>query len=428
MARRALTGVLALTALLGLGALAGPAVAAPTADSGEGRATASGFNPHRLAVSGRSGYVGDGYQFVAGSPLVIHEAGGIAGFPGLYSTGSGTAYRTWLSFTRSGDFPNEPVEHGMFYSTWGGIRFKPAESVDVRNAVQIAGGETIAVAQRAFAYRNGTRAAVDLWHGESWTPARGELVLRTPLQPGSGVTFSQGIERNGTVVVAPYYGRFAGDPVGRRTTRVELAASADGVHWTTRGTIARPGRFPNGDHLVYNEAAVLRLPGGALYAVLRRERFTPGGHRVGVLPTAYSLSVDGGYRWIAPRTLFINGRRFASGAQPSVLRMPNGVYVLAVGRPDNYLAFARRTNRDGSPRWSGRLLLYRNYPTAPYRGKILRSHGSSGYVAITAVSRNRLLAVADNCAPGWGCARGLTGWVVDNRDTLVARYIDIVPR
>ena len=118
-----------------------------------------------------------------------------------------------------------------------------------------------------------------------------------------------------------------------------------------------------------------------------------------------------------------------TGNSPTVKMLGNGVLVLASGRPDNVLRFSF----DGKgTTWSQPSTVYQNYPhtgggadgwyepPADVVPRLMRHLGSSGTVGMTPVAGNRLLAVGDNCASGWGCPNDstVTDYDVDNKNAL----------
>lgn len=373
-------------------------------------------------------YSGPGYTVgVYGSRVVKQDVR--AGFPALFNDGRG---KVWLSYARNRDLPTEAPVIATMVSTDRGATFRPHPGgVNVQNAIRGAAGQDLAIAGHAQILSTTPRrdtGRLTVWRGPDWRPTAGSVALRTPTRPGANVYFNQGIIRYGSSLLAPYYGRFAGDVPGTPVSRVELASSTDGVHWRTKGTIAKAYRLGNGDRVVYSETSVIALPSGGIMAVMRREQYTAAGARVRALPLVYSISIDGGRNWNKPAYVRVAGAALVRGARPLVQRMPDGNYMLGVGRPDNRIVFARGHHADGSPRWTTEVVAYRNFPTKPAGGQLNRDLGSSGYVAMTPIGRHTMLTAYDNCAPGWGCPAHMSGWVTDARSTLVVRRVAMVNR
>ena len=362
----------------------------------------------------------DGIRVTAERPAKIANSP-IASFPSVFVDGS----RVWVSYSKSEDLPGEPTHFQTMLSTDSGQTFTryPTE-VSVENAIVGPAGQ-IAFAEAAVTYPDRMTARITGWQGGSWTPFTGKLSFRTQPKTGGGATFNHGIVKSGSELLAPYYGRFSGDVNGEKTNRVEIASSTDGgFTWQTVGTVFKP-RLVNGKVVTYSESSLVRLDGGKLMLIARNELFTRDGHRVSYRPLAYAISRDGGRTWGPERTLLINGKKAVFGGRPSVIRMGNGAYVLAVGRLDNVLAFAKRTRADGSPSWSGKLLAYRNYPEEPVDGYVYRVSGSSGYPAVAALSSSRLISVFDNCAATWGCNPPKTGFTVSDENKIVRRFVTV---
>ncbi len=215
------------------------------------------------------------------------------------------------------------------------------------------------------------------------------------------------------VLLVPLYGHIGPGPIGDIGS-VELAASEDnGVTWTRRGTIIDKRHESDPD-----ETTVEYASDGTMVAVTRA--VTPG--EPGQRPLMVCSSQDDGRTWSEPEPIQISfdGEPAAPKAavDPHLHRLPNGVLLLAGGRPDNWVAISE----DNGQTWEDGTTTYVNYPE---NGS--RFHGSSGYQAIVSVSSHRAMLFGDNCANSWGCPASDSGWIVDGEYRIWGRAMDVVP-
>jgi hypothetical protein len=141
----------------------------------------------------------------------------------------------------------------------------------------------------------------------------------------------------------------------------------------------------------------------------------------------YSTSANGGMTWaptkyLTATTVGSNTPAYWYGVDPGLTLLPNGILVMAGGRPDNNIAVSRGTLSDGTPRWVSKQVIYSNYPT---QGQAIRLRGSSGYEGITPIGSSRMMIAVDNCGPDpWGCPTTSWGWTQSSTQKLMKIYLD----
>ncbi|NNG36094.1 sialidase family protein [Nakamurella aerolata] len=194
-----------------------------------------------------------------------------------------------------------------------------------------------------------------------------------------GMRLHKGTEQlpDGTIITAAYT-RLTGDPAGRS---VILQSKDAGATWTVRGSI----NTPVAGHTT-NEVGMARTVDGRLIAILRASPQSDG------LLQAYSS--DDGKTWTKPVKIAAPTDTVDAAIEPSIVLQPNGILVLAFGRPDNNMLISADGKGDD---WSDPKQLFENRPADGYW-----THGSSGNTTMVSLDGSRSLVAGDLCA-AWGC-------------------------
>jgi hypothetical protein len=224
---------------------------------------------------------------------------------------------------------------------------------------------------------------------------------------------------DGKTLLAPMYGIYN---AGVRPFAVVVKSQDEGVTWTevaqlaTGAGWAEPHLSPTSD--------------GGLLAVLRKDENMRGPVPANLALYSRKAPDQSGTGWGAAVRLTSE-----TGNSPTVKMLGNGAIALASGRPDSLLRFSF----DGKgTSWSPPSTLYQNFPTTGGdpdgwytptgpAARPLRHLGSSGTVGVMPVGGNRLLAVGDNCASGWGCPNDSTvsGYTVDKVNALWKSWVEV---
>lgn len=204
-----------------------------------------------------------------------------------------------------------------------------------------------------------------------------DTMIRTP--PGTQpiyVSLHRGVAMGDGRLIVAGYTRFSGDTKNRV---IALQSTDDGRTFEYLATVAAEGDAPWGARWPYGyegpcECSIARIGSNDLVCVMRTgvKRDSAWGDVYGSLPMLQAWSSDGGRSWTRKELDL-------SGVQPRLLRMSNGVLVLAFGRPGNSLVFS--TN--GGRTWGKEVAI------TPVDVR------TTGYVALTEVEPGRLLVVYD---------------------------------
>lgn len=196
-------------------------------------------------------------------------------------------------------------------------------------------------------------------------------------------------------------------PAGRSQLRTAFMTSADrGRTWNVESFIAGPADTPWGTQWGTgfegpNEPCIVVLPGDELLSVARvgmkiRSRWDPPKEAQRMV---LSRSRDGGKTW---RHSCMN----AEGVFPKMIRMSNGVLVLAFGRPGNNLLFSTDNGRT----WGRELA-------------ITGADGrTTGYCDVLEVAPGRLLVVFDGYNTD---LKGFWLWEPKEVNGLLGVYVDV---
>lgn len=250
--------------------------------------------------------------------------------------------------------------------------------------------------------RGGQYHFLGLWSddGRSWSGVR-EAPLRFPEDFGALPEFlacdnPAVATRDGKILFAPY-GR--GGPENQYSTYL-FESSDGGASFDYVSTIAGP-RDTEGHGPA--EAALLATTNGELVCVMRTGVVGYGGTGTAFsLPLLMARSSDGGKTW---------KRRHLSvgGVMPRLIRMSNGVLVMATGRPANRLLFSLDEGRT----WGREVAL-----TAADRK-------TSGYCSVQEVAPGRLLAVYDMVSTS---RSGVWLWEPKEVNSLMGVHLAVSPR
>lgn len=168
-------------------------------------------------------------------------------------------------------------------------------------------------------------------------------------------------DTNGYIYLVAYHHAPQNTRMGLHT--VLLISRDGGAHFDYQSTVAKPDDIPDSIEGPC-EPAIALLPDGEMIVVMRT-----GGHVPRKMLMARSR--DYGQTWKLSDMEM-------TGVQPKLIRMSNGVLVLATGRPGNVLYFST----DGGITW-------------PRKEVVWEGGNTSGYIDIMEVSPGRLLAVFD---------------------------------
>ncbi|OLF18525.1 exo-alpha-sialidase [Actinophytocola xanthii] len=180
---------------------------------------------------------------------------------------------------------------------------------------------------------------------------------------------------DGTIIVPAYLAY-----VGERQASIVLQSTDRGRTWTQRGQIPAP--------LATNEVGWTFTTDDRLLAVMRTAE-TPARLRT-------SSSSDQGRTWTQAEPLVGPDGAQVVGISPHLVLQPNGVLLLATGRPDGRVY----VSHDGTGRaWDEQRLVLSRYPSETGNG---RYDGTSGNNSIVSVDSDRSVFFGDYCAV-WGC-------------------------
>jgi hypothetical protein len=184
---------------------------------------------------------------------------------------------------------------------------------------------------------------------------------------------------------------------GGRGMSVLLQSNNGGRTWTQRSEIPAS--------LATNEVALSYTTDGRLLAVLRTGEAAPR------LVTA--SSTDDGRTWTTAVPLLGPGGAQVVGIDPDLVLQPNGILLLATGRPDARVLI----DNDGTGRtWDVEEVVYANAPSTTGNG---RYDGNSGNNSMVNVGADRTVFFGDKCHI-WGCG------AYDNQFGVFAKYLSVV--
>ncbi|GAB3424601.1 exo-alpha-sialidase [Flindersiella endophytica] len=215
--------------------------------------------------------------------------------------------------------------------------------------------------------------------GATWT--RGKAPLDAGTYQLGWIRVHRGIVQlaDGTLLL-PIYGVDVRD--GSQSSSFLLESTDRGAHWKIRSRISdaeRPGT---------NEAFVTPTSDGRLVAFLRN---------VNEVDLMQAYSSDQGRTWTRPAVIVPPKGAPTGLADPAAVLQPNGMLVLAYGRPDNTVL----VSRDGTGRtWDDYENVFGNTPRTTWPGS---THGSSGNPALANVASNQSLVFGDTCGHQWMC-------------------------
>jgi hypothetical protein len=176
-----------------------------------------------------------------------------------------------------------------------------------------------------------------------------------------------------------------------------LESKDGGESWTQRSRIPAS--------LTVNEVGWSYTTDGRMVAALRTGQNPP------MLVT--SFSDDDGKTWSPVKPLLGPDGKQIGGIDPDVVLQPNGIMVLATGRPDDRILI----DYDGTgEKWDAEEVVYANAPSDTSNG---RYDGTSGNNSIVNVGSNRTIFFGDKCHV-WGCG------AYDNQFGVFAKYLSIV--
>ncbi len=361
-----------------------------------------------------------------------------AGYPAVYDAGvtaaDGTrSSRVLLGFNAKQDLPGQKGTR-LKQSTNGGATWSAFDHQDgtlqVANLFRLpnAAGDIVTIDFEDLSVTDSTCTDLTICRRQfnrrtltatGWTDAGTATV--TFSQPIAWSRFGQSpvLLGDGKTLLAAMYGIYN---AGVTPFAVVVKSTDGGVSWTEVSQLAtgagwgEPNLSPTSD--------------GGLLAVLRKDE-----NLRGVVPANLALysrkaPTRSGTGWGAAVRLTSE-----TGNSPTVKMLGNGAIVLASGRPDNVLRFSF----DGKgTSWTAPATLYRNHPTTGGdadgwytpdgpAARPLRHLGSSGTIGVMPIGGNRLLAVGDNCASGWGCPNDSTvgGYTVDKVNALWKSSVEV---
>lgn len=232
--------------------------------------------------------------------------------------------------------------------------------------------------------------------GASWQARKG---LFRPPTPFGGMNRGLRVHRqpivlpDGTIMV-PAYTVYAGDS---RWVSVILQSTDGGESWTQRSRIPAT--------LTVNEVGWAYTVDGNLVAALRTGQVPPR--------LVTSSSADDGKTWSPVKPLLGPDGKQIVGINPHLVLQPNGIMVLATGRPDDRILI----DYDGTgEKWDAEEVVYANAPSDTNNG---RYDGTSANSSIVNVANNRTIFFGDKCHV-WGCG------AYDNQFGVFAKYLSIV--
>jgi hypothetical protein len=181
---------------------------------------------------------------------------------------------------------------------------------------------------------------------------------------------------DGTIIL-PAYTAYKGE----RASSIALQSTDGGASWTQRGQIPAPAPGTN-------EVGWSWTTDDRLLAVTRTGEAPPR--------LRQSFSADQGRTWSAAEPLRGPDGQQVVGIYPGLVLQPNGVLLLATGRPDDRVY----VSRDGTGRtWEEERLVLSKYPSETNNG---RFDGTSGNNTLVNVDSDRTVFIGDYCHT-WGC-------------------------
>ncbi|MCW3818893.1 glycoside hydrolase [Micromonospora sp. DR5-3] len=235
--------------------------------------------------------------------------------------------------------------------------------------------------------------------GESWQIRKG--LFRPPAgEEFGGMNRGLRVHRrpivllDGTIMV-PAYTSYKSDK--GRGASVILESKDGGESWIQRSRIPAS--------LTTNEVGWSYGTDGRLVAALRTGEVPPR------LVTSYSD--DDGRTWSPATPLRGPDGNQIVGIDPDIVLQPNGIMVLATGRPDDRILI----DYDGTGQtWDAEEVVFANAPSTTNNG---RYDGSSANNSLVNVGANRTIFFGDKCHV-WGCG------AYDNQFGVFAKYLSIV--
>jgi hypothetical protein len=308
----------------------------------------------------------------------------LAQFPGLFSldrvVAGAPAKRTLATWDVHPDVPGTTPPPRSGKRDDGGLTFPFTYSTADNGLLRLRDGRLFGVAfttrMLPLGAATGTSEEVDSYvsadEGLTFAKTTGTLTTATLMKTvnaGSGrggFVFHRGLwQANDGTIYATFYGFYNTDTASRtiwcKTTNL-------GATWSVVSSAVGTGGT--------NEAAVAQCGDGSLLAVMR-----------GPEPYLYSSrSTDGGATWSAKALLAVGGTSPVAGVSPELKLLPNGVLLLASGRPDDWIA----VSVDHGATWTHKTTLYTG---ATYSL-------TSGYQAIADIEPQMALVAYDTGATG----------------------------
>lgn len=384
------------------------AMATPGPGSGEDLGS---NNRHHELVAG-NGDAADRPAWNFASQWTVHAwgPGEMAAVPYAHAYDQVVAGRTTKRVTvtsgSNADVGDADTETNVSHSDDGGKTFLDNErrqKVTATNMTRMADGSLIAIDFIPEWTDAGHKSVTIISRvsgdgGRSWserpgifTPPSGKTL--GAMNRGLRVHRGARVLTDGTLVV-PAYTRYVGDDRG---SSIFLQSSDGGITWTQRSAV--PSTVGT------NELGWSPTADGRWFAALRTES-APNS-------LLQSFSDDEGRTW-SPATALLgpDGKQFV-GINPQPLLQPNGIMVMASGRPDSVAL----VSADGTARkWDEQLLAMANPPSTTLNG---RFDGTSGNNALVNVASNRSLYIFDTCHI-WGCG------AFNEQFGVYARYLSAV--
>lgn len=298
-----------------------------------------------------------------------------------------TEQKVFVSSSANDDVPSADSVNNLSTSLDSGLSFlttQRAAPVGAGNMLRLADGSLISV-DFIPEWRDEAHSGIDL---RVWRSADGGAtwqLTRAPFTPPAGKVLGgdRGLRvhrearllPDGTVMVPAYLAY-----VGERQGSILLQSADGGRSWTQRGQIPSP--------VATNEVGWSFTTDDRMVAAVRTGENPPR------LRT--SFSTDAGRTWSPSEPLVGPDGTQVVGISPQLLLQPNGVLLLATGRPDDRVYLSH----DGTGRtWDEQRLVLSRYPSETGNG---RFDGTSGNNAMVNVDADRTVFFGDYCAV-WGC-------------------------
>ncbi|TDV56478.1 exo-alpha-sialidase [Actinophytocola oryzae] len=298
-----------------------------------------------------------------------------------------TEQKIFVSSSANDDTPSADSINNLSTSLDSGLSFLTTQRnapVGAGNMVRLDDGSLVAV-DFIPEWRDDAHSGINLrvWRspdgGATWRLTKAPY---TP-PPGKVLGGDRGLRvhreamlaPDGTIMVPAYLAY-----VGERQGSIILQSVDGGGTWTQRGQIPAP--------VAVNEVGWSFTTDDRMVAAVRTGESPPR------LRT--SFSADQGRTWSPAEPLLGPDGTQVVGISPQVLLQPNGVMLLATGRPDDRVY----VSHDGTGRtWDEQRLVLARYPSETGNG---RSDGTSGNNAMVSVDADRTVFFGDYCAV-WGC-------------------------